>query len=131
MKMPAHACIAPRLLSAFALYTAVASSSLADCPKGLAAIAKKDYATALKEFTAPAGQGDKCAQFQLGAMYEQGLGVGQDFQETLKWYRLAADQGYAEAQRSIGLMYSDAEGVKRDYAEAIKWFRLAADQGNA
>src|SRR5580704_8147185 len=76
-----------------------------DCPKGLAALSKKDYATAQKEFTASAGQGDACSQFNLSVMYDQALGVPQDYNEALKWLRLAADQGYAEAQRNLGLRY--------------------------
>ena len=41
-----------------------------------------DYATALKEDRALAEQGDVDAQFILGAMYDNGKGVPQDYAEV-------------------------------------------------
>lgn len=34
-------------------------------------------------------------------MYDDGLGVPQDFPEAAKWYRLAGEQGEAEAQFNL------------------------------
>ena len=44
-----------------------------------------------------------CADSQnnLGFMYDNGQGVGQDYSAAMKWYRMAADQGHAEAQWSL------------------------------
>jgi TPR repeat protein len=51
----------------------------ADFQKGRDAYKRGDYATALKEWTPLAEQGDAEAQFNLGSMYEKGRGVPQVF----------------------------------------------------
>ena len=76
----------------------VGASSGADYEKGLDAFLAGDYATALGEFRPLAESGHAIAQFNLGVLYDKGLGVPQDFDIALKWYTLAADQGYAGAQ---------------------------------
>ena len=74
-------------------------------PKGFAAYQSGDYATALREWTPLAKQGDAVAQYNLGVMYAQGQGVPQDYKTAVKWYRLAAEQGNADAQYNLGVMY--------------------------
>jgi TPR repeat protein len=44
-----------------------------------------------------ADYGDAAAQHNLGLMYENGLGVGQNMEEAMRWYRLAADQAFPPA----------------------------------
>ena len=51
-----------------------------------------------------AKQGHAEAQFNLGAMYDQGQGVPQSYKEAAVWLRKAADQGHAEAQYNLGIM---------------------------
>ena len=72
-----------------------------------------------------AEQGDADAQYNLGFVYQTGLGVPQDFVEAVRWYRLAADQGFAEAQANLGRAYYTGQGVPQDYVEAHKWANLA------
>ena len=71
------------------------------------------------------------AQYNLGGVYEQGVGVPQDYAEAVKWYRLAAEQGHASAQHNLGILYREGRGVPQDDAEAVKWTRLGAEQGDA
>ena len=97
---------------------------------GGAAYDRGDYATALKEFRPLAEQGNADAQFNLGFMYENGLGVPQDYAEAVKWYRNAAE-GQASAQYNLGNMYREGRGVPQDDAEAAKWYRKAAEQNRA
>ena len=78
-----------------------------------------------------AEQGNASAQFNLGVMYDEGLGVKKDYIETVKWYRKAAEQGHAEAQCYLGTMYQNGEGLPVDFGEAVKWFRKAAEKGDA
>ena len=103
----------------------------ADFQKGLTAYDSEDYATALREWTPLAKQGDAPAQYNLGLMYQKGLGVPQDYKTAVKWYRLSADQGYADAQNNLGVMYRDGKGVPQDDKTAVKWYRLSAEQGNS
>ena len=37
----------------------------------------------------------------LGYMYQNGLGVRQDYNEALKWYRKSANQGYRHARDNM------------------------------
>ena len=75
--------------------------------------------------------GDAKAQNSLGAMYDNGRGVAQDYAAAASWYRKAADQGYAKAQFSLGQMYRQGQGVAQDYVQAHEWFNLGATSGNA
>jgi TPR repeat protein len=103
----------------------------ADFQKGLTAAQSGDFATALREWTPLAKQGNAVAQYKLGVMYDEGLGVPQDYKTAMKWYKLAAEQGDAGAQHNLGLMYNNGDGVPQDYKTAMKWYRLSAEQGNA
>ncbi|MDP2786498.1 MAG: caspase family protein [Pseudomonadota bacterium] len=99
--------------------------------EGLAAYKAFNFATALKEWLPLAKQGDAKAQYNLGNMYNEGLGVRKDATEAVKWYRKAAEQGNAEAQYNLGIMYTNGRGVRQDATEAVDWYRKAAEQGNA
>jgi uncharacterized protein len=92
---------------------------------GVAAVKRRDYATALRSFRPLADKGDDVAQFDLGVLYNKGWGVPRDYVQAAKLYRLAAAQGNADAQYNLGILYDDG----RRYAEAVKWYRKAADQG--
>jgi TPR repeat protein len=102
-----------------------------DFQKGLAAAQSGDYATALRELTPLAKQGDAKAQYNLGLMNRDGQGVPQDYKTALKWFRLAAEQGDADAQHNLGVMYGNGRGVPQDDKTAVKWYRRAAEQGDA
>jgi TPR repeat protein len=104
--------------------------SAADFKKGLSAYKSGDYATALREWTPLAKQGDAVARYNLGLMYDKGQGVPQNYKTAVKWYRLAAEQGCVDAQYNLGNRYAKGQGVLQDYKTAVKWYRLAAKQGN-
>ena len=103
----------------------------ADFQKGLDAVQRGDYTTALREWKPLAKQGVAFAQYNLGVMYANGQGVPQNYKTAVKWFRLAAEQGLALAQINLGLMYREGQGVHQNYKNVMKWFRLAAEQGDA
>jgi TPR repeat protein len=100
-----------------------------DFQKGLQAAQNGDFQAALIEWSPLAEQGDATAQYNLGVIYYNGLGVGQDYQEAVKWYRLAAEQGDVKAQYNLGLMYYNGDGVVQDYVYAHMWFNISASLG--
>jgi TPR repeat protein len=102
-----------------------AASVFADTAAGLAAFKNKDYRRAYQEWKASADGGHAEAQFDLGLLYAQGLGVHRDLTEAERWYRKSADQGNAEAQFALGQMYSRGWGVPRDAADAMRWLQMA------
>src|SRR6202035_6044415 len=67
----------------------------------MAAYARGDYATALRLLRPLADQGDAQAQYNLGALYDNGQGVPQNYAEAMKWYRKAADQGDSRGQNNL------------------------------
>ncbi len=102
-----------------------------DFQKGLTAAQSGDFATALREWTPLAKQGNAEAQYNLAWMYANGQGVPQDYKIAVKWYTLAAEQGNAGAQYNLGFIYDEGKGVPQDDKTAVKWYRLAAEQGYA
>lgn len=74
--------------------------------------------------------GDHGAEFELGAMFHDGDGVGKDYAKAIEWYTKSADAGNRQAQFNLGLMYRNAEGIPEDLALARKWFGKAADTGD-
>jgi TPR repeat protein len=81
-----------------------------------------------------ANQGNACAQFALGEMYDHydlHERWESDHAEAAKWYRKAAEQGHAQAQCRYGWRCAEGKGVEQSDEEAVKWFRLAAAQGDA
>lgn len=105
------------------------SAASTDVQRGSEALNRKDYASALNWFQKGADLGNPIAQFNIGWMYRDGLGVKQDYAQALSWFQRAAAQGNAPAQDYIGKMYHDGMGVKQDYAQAMTWFLKAANQG--
>jgi TPR repeat protein len=96
---------------------------------GLAAYNRNDYATALSLIRPLAELGNARAQYLLAVMYQEGLGVPQDYAQAAKWYRLAGEQRHLRAQLNLGYMYENGE-LPQDYAEAARWYRKAAEQGD-
>ena len=101
-----------------------------DFDRGLYALERGDYTTALNKLRPSAEQGHARAQFNLGTMYLNGDGVLQDDNEAVKWYKLSSEQGNAEAQTNLGQLYHNGQGVARDDREAVKLYKLAAEQKN-
>jgi uncharacterized protein len=116
--------------SALALCLATAASA-GPYEDGLAALDKKDYATASRAFGEAAATGNAHAQAYLGLQYKAGLGVPADIHQAVQWLALAADAGDAMGQTMLGELYADGNGVTRDYNTALRYFTLASKQNYA
>jgi len=113
------------------LLTLLSAPTLAaDLENGLTAVRRGDYATAVREWTPLAEEGDAKAQALLGLMYKNGAGVEQDYVVAAEWYRRAAEQGLAIAQFNLGLMYYKGDGVIQDYVQAHMWSNIARSNGS-
>jgi TPR repeat protein len=116
----------PFSLCVFTALLAVAFSADTVLASAKRAYLEKDYATAFKEFTVLAEQGNAESQLFLGKMYMLGQGVPKDSERAIKWLKTAAVQGDAEAQFFLGSIYLLPQ---RDIGEGLKWLRLSAEQG--
>ena len=100
--------------------------AVAGFDEGFAAYEKKDYTTALQEFTPLARQGYASAQYNLGLMHDKGQGLPQNDKEAVKWFRLAADKGHASTQANLGVMYEYGKGVDLSRVVAYAFYSLSA-----
>ena len=74
---------------------------------GLAALKREHYATALRAWLPLAEAGDPEAQANVGYMYEEGLGVTQQFDIAVSWYEKAAALGSMQANHNLGMIFAD------------------------
>ena len=65
------------------------------------------------------------AQYYLGVIYENGLGIKKDYKKAARYYWEASQSDIPEAQIKLGKMYQDGRGVKRNYNGALKWYKAA------
>ncbi len=89
-----------------------------------------DYTGAFAKFQKRAASGDAKAQYKIGYMYEEGLGVEQDAAKALKWYISSAEMGFDQAQLQLGIRLLNGRDVKAKPIEAAEWFEKSAEQGN-
>lgn len=81
---------------------------------------------------AAAENGDTEAQYQLGLMYRQGLGVPKNDAQAASWYHLAAEQGHAGARFQLHVLYQTGpDNLETSDFEALMLYRQAAEQGDA
>ena len=71
------------------------------------------------------------AQYNLGSMYNQGLGVDKNFTKAAEWIEKAALEGDINAQYALGNFYILGRGVDQNISEAFEWYLKAALQGHA
>ena len=90
-----------------------------------------DYQPALDLFHPLAEDGVAEAQFFMGFLHGQALGLPQDYEVAAQWYGLAARQGHPQAQNYLGLLYYEGRGVLKSFRDAFIYFELAAAAENA
>lgn len=69
------------------------------------------------------------ADYNLGVLYHQGLGVEKDLDRALYWYREAAKLGHPEAQYNLGIAHIEGIGTEYNAPLAAAFFESAANQG--
>lgn len=82
------------------------------------------------ELRKSAEAGDASAQNRLGLLYDEGVGVPQDYRQAKEWFEKAAKQGHAGAQTNLGTLYLQGEGAPQSAQMALFWFSRAAEQGD-
>ena len=58
-------------------------------------------------------------------MYDNGLGVPQDYTNAAIWFLRAAERGYANSQLRLGALYFLGRVGPADLVQAYKWISLA------
>ena len=110
------------------LLTLPLSGSAGPLDDGLTAFTTGNYPQAYTLWKPLAEAGDARARYNLGLMFQQGLGVEKNPQQARLLFAAAAKQGDADAQYQLGFIYYQGEGVFRSNQGAHRWWGLAAAQ---
>ncbi len=70
------------------------------------------------------------AQYELGLMYANGMGIKQNIPMAIHWITQAARKGLAAAQYLLGTRFENGAGVEQSAHWAIHWYQQAAEQGH-
>ena len=76
-----------------------------------------------------ASQGRIDAIYNLGAIYDKGIGVPRNAGEAIKWFTLAADQRDPTSQLNLALFYLKGDGVEKSIPIAELWLKRSANNG--
>ena len=88
---------------------------------------ENDYNNSFIWWSNAANQGDEIAQFNLGALYDNGEGVNQDYSQAIKWFKKSAEHRFAEALNRLGEMCEEGLGMAQDYDKAFKYYSDATN----
>lgn len=90
-----------------------------------------DPTEAAKLLAKAAGEGEPEAQFELGKLYEQGIGVDQDTKKAVSLYQAAADLDFPDAINDLGFLnYQGGLNIVRNQKVGLGLFQRAADLGH-
>lgn len=118
--------------SLFLIFTAVVSDAKADAYlRGFQALEQKDYKTALYFLSLFAANGDARANYNLGIMYREGLGVGQNDVEALAHFIAAAENGHMLSKYAVARAFLRGRGSDIDVKAALHYFKEATLLGHA
>jgi TPR repeat protein len=89
---------------------------------------RADLLIAARYHRRAAEQGNAASAYKLAEMYENGIGLAQDYGAALKWYRAAAESGDRHGQVRLGWFLQEGLGTPKDPGGAVSWFERAAAQ---
>jgi len=92
-------------------------------------IKEKKYKEAIKEYFLIARDG-MVAKYNIGYMYEKGLGVKKDIKKAIEFYKMSANDGFAPAALLVGNAYLKGIAVNKNLRKAIYYYEIAAQGGN-
>ena len=87
---------------------------------------KKDYSRAFSLYKTEAESGDEKAQYNIGYMYSQGLGIDKDFKRALEYTELSAKQSYPPALWNMSVYYAQGEVVPINPEISYRYLEKAA-----
>ncbi len=109
---------------------------------GLSWYRQRNYDIAAKFWKPLSTEGDCDAEYAMGLLYFEGLGVGKSFGRAIDLWKRSAEQGQAQAQISLGVVFARISipytaldckngcGEDKKLAVAYKWFGIASEIGS-
>jgi tetratricopeptide (TPR) repeat protein len=89
-----------------------------------------DFERAAEIWEPLAQQGHVLSQYNIGLLYENGLGVPHRPDLAFFWYRMAALNDNDDARYNLGGLYFRGEGVERSVEQAAQVWTESANAGN-
>ncbi len=74
--------------------------------------------------------GDAQTQFEIGQMFQYGIGVAQNDSAAIAFYQNAVQQQHLGAEYNLGMLYLQHAKTKEDYQQALEDLTDAAFKGN-
>jgi TPR repeat protein len=68
--------------------------------------------------------------FRLGRLFEQGIGVEQDYKKAIELYEKSAKTGNNNALCALGAIYQHGKGVNLDISTSVSYYLMAAENGD-
>lgn len=110
-----------KVISLCLVFMTFAAPAWANFSEGQARFSGGDYKGAYEKWLPLAEKGQVRAQYSLGVLFQEGLGVEKDLKEAERWFARAAEQGYAPATaalRALGAQLAPAQPAKPGTAVA-------------
>lgn len=104
--------------------------SMGDFKVGMTAFEEQQYSQALMQWYPLAKDKDPRAEYYLGFMYINGLGLPKDVEEGRKWLLRSAQRDYVDAQYELGQLYVSGVGIEQNMDQAMRWLMSAARAGH-
>ncbi len=89
-----------------------------------------NYMSVFNQMYSRAILGDADSQFEIGQMFQYGIGVTQNAQSAIVFYQNAAEQQHLGAEYNLGILYLEHAKDNADYQTALNWLTDGAFKGN-
>lgn len=98
--------------------------------KGQIYLSDKMYSLALSCFLKSAVTENAGAQFAIGKMYFEGLGIRKNRPKGIEWFSKAATRDHIKALNYLGNGFLYGMGTRKDHIKAVGYFQRAAEKGS-
>lgn len=91
---------------------------------------KANYMSVVNQLYSRAILGDANAQFEIGQLFQYGIGLTQDNASAIIFYENAAEQQHLGAEYNLGLLYLKNAKDANEFQTALNWLTDSAFKGN-
>ena len=98
--------------------------------KALAHLNYQEHGKAYEIWLGLAKEGSAQAQYDLGVMLHNGLGMDKNPIRSIYWFEKAAAQHHADAENYLGAIYKTGNGAPQDIEKALHFLKRAMEHGN-
>ena len=90
----------------------------------------QEYNKAFEVWLGLAEHGNAQAQYDLGVLLHNGMGMEINSEEALRWFKLASNNNHIEAEAYLGSIYTYGFRGPQNIEKALYYLKKAADKGH-